>query len=145
MEVCPYSFLQWYGYFWVLWVSLVTRDEFSVRATKITSRIGVSWIRSLPFNSVKWPYCQKGVNQMNLNHTSCWNLALPKFEVFIPISLNVNPSLNKTLLTLLLCVNNSGNFSVSGYVPLIRNDSVTHMHGLAVYVKVDFVLHRTYL
>ena len=29
----------------------------------------------------------------------------------------------------------SGNFSVIGYLPLIRIDSSTHMHGLAVYVK----------
>ena len=29
----------------------------------------------------------------------------------------------------------SANFSVGGYLPLIRKDSFTHMHGLAVYVK----------
>ena len=29
----------------------------------------------------------------------------------------------------------SGNFSVRDYLPLIRKDSSTHMHGLAVYVK----------
>ena len=29
----------------------------------------------------------------------------------------------------------SGNFSVYGYLPLIRKDSTTHMHGLAVYAK----------
>ena len=29
----------------------------------------------------------------------------------------------------------SGNFSVRGCLPLIRKDSSTHMHGLAVYVK----------
>ena len=29
----------------------------------------------------------------------------------------------------------SGNFSVRGYLPLIRKDSSTHMHRLAVYVK----------
>ena len=29
----------------------------------------------------------------------------------------------------------SSNFSVTGYLPLIRKDSSTHMHGLAVYVK----------
>ena len=29
----------------------------------------------------------------------------------------------------------SGNFSVRGYLPLIRKDSGTHLHGLAVYVK----------
>ena len=39
-----------------------------------------------------------------------------------------------------MCINlrdliNSGNFSVGGYLPLIRKDSSTHMHGLTVYVK----------
>ena len=29
----------------------------------------------------------------------------------------------------------SGNFSARGYLHLIRKDSSTHMHGLAVYVK----------
>ena len=29
----------------------------------------------------------------------------------------------------------SGNFSVRGYLSLIRKDSVTHIHGLAVCVK----------
>ena len=29
----------------------------------------------------------------------------------------------------------SNNFSVRGYLPLIQKDSITHMHGLAVYVK----------
>ena len=29
----------------------------------------------------------------------------------------------------------SGNFCVRGYLPLMRKDSSTHMHGLAVYVK----------
>ena len=29
----------------------------------------------------------------------------------------------------------SRNFSVRGYLPLIRKDSSTHMYGLAVYVK----------
>ena len=29
----------------------------------------------------------------------------------------------------------SGNFSVRGYLPLIRKDSSTHMHGLTVFVK----------
>ena len=31
--------------------------------------------------------------------------------------------------------NDSGNFSVKGYLPLIWKDSITHMHGLAVYMK----------
>ena len=42
---------------------------------------------------------------------------------------------------LILCETNlndsidSGNFSVKGYLPRIRTDSVTHMHGLVEYVK----------
>ena len=64
------------------------------------------------------------------------------FEAFFWILLIVNLSLNQTILTFLLCVEtnlddsvDSGNFSVRGYLPLIRKDSSTHMHGLAVYVK----------
>ena len=44
-----YSYFRWCGYFWRPWVSFVTADEFSVRITKINSRIGVSWTHSLPF------------------------------------------------------------------------------------------------
>ena len=29
----------------------------------------------------------------------------------------------------------SGNFSVRGYLPVIRKDSITHIHGLALYLK----------
>ena len=29
----------------------------------------------------------------------------------------------------------SGNFSVKGYLPLIGKDYITHMHGVAIYVK----------
>ena len=36
----------------------------------------------------------------------------------------------------------SGNFSVTDYLPLIRKDSSTHMHGLTVYVKEDLPLAR---
>ena len=57
------------------------------------------------------------------------------------MSLDENLSLNQTILTLLLCETNvddsidSGNFSVSGSLPLVRKDSATHIHGFVVYVK----------
>ena len=38
----PYSYFWVCGYFRGPWVSFVMEDEFSVRVTKITSRIGVS-------------------------------------------------------------------------------------------------------
>ena len=42
LEVCPYSYFRWCGYFRGPWMSFVTTDEFLMRATKITSRISVS-------------------------------------------------------------------------------------------------------
>ena len=62
MEVRPYSHFRWCGYFWGPWVSFVTTDEFSVRVTKITLRIGVSWTHSLPF------YFLTYLNLMNYDH-----------------------------------------------------------------------------
>ena len=59
---------------------------------------------------------------------------------FVRILLNVNLSLIQTFLTFLLYVNlddsiDSGNLSVRSFLPLIRKDSITHMHRLAVYMK----------
>ena len=39
----------------------------------------------------------------------------------------------------------SGNFSVTGYLPLIWKDSSNHMHGLQFMSRKDFLLHTTYL
>ena len=50
-----------------------------------------------------WPYYQKHVNQIILNHTTLWSLALQIYEVFVRILLIVNLSLNETLLAFLLC------------------------------------------
>ena len=37
---------------------------------------------------------------------------------------------------------NSGSFSVKAYLLLVRKDSTTHMHGIAVYVKQGFPIAR---
>ena len=56
--------------------------------------------------------------------------------------------LESSLQTFSLCESNldesidSGNFSVRGYLPLIRKDSSTHIPGLAVYVKKGVPLAR---
>ena len=72
------------------------------------------------FNSELWPYYQKD------------NTAIIRCESFLESN---SPDI------FALCESNldgsidSGNFSMRGYLPLIRKDSTTHMHGLAVYVK----------
>ena len=36
----------------------------------------------------------------------------------------------------------SGNFSVRAYLPLIQKDSITHIHGVAVYVREELSFAR---
>ena len=69
MEVHPYSYYRWCGYFWGSWVS--------VRVLKITSGLvsqKLTAYLSFFFNLFKlnelWPYYQKHVNQIILNCTS---------------------------------------------------------------------------
>ena len=112
-----------------------------------TSRIGASWTHRLNFwfwtlfNLMKWPYYQKDKNQINLNHNTLWNLALPIFEVFFRSSLIVNLFFNHFPNILVLRETNlddstdSGTLTVRGYLSLLRKDSITHNHGLVVYVK----------
>ena len=110
MKVCPYSYFRWCGYFQGPWVSFLTANEFSVRLNKNYLK---DWclMNSQPTFLFFDPFLtqwiiayQKDVNQITLNHTALENLALRIFETFVRILLNVNLSLNQTLLTFLLCV-----------------------------------------
>ena len=91
-----------------------------------------------------WLYYQKDVNLITLNHTQ-QSKTLHIFYAFIQILLNVNLSVesNSSDILTLRETNlddsiDSDNFSVTCYLPLIWKDSITHMHGLAVYVKEGF-------
>ena len=88
-----------------------------------------------------WRYYQKYINQIILNHnslklsfTDIWGLCSDSVDCESFLESN-SPDI------LLLCQKNlndwidSGNFSVRDYLPLIQNNSTTHMHGLAVYKK----------
>ena len=86
------------------------------------------------------------------NSESHNSLKLILFKAFVQILLIVNLSLNQNSPDILaLCETNlddsidSGNFSVRGYLPLIRKDSGTHMHGLAFYVKEELPFAWDYL
>ena len=73
-------------------------------------------------------------NSLKLSFTNIWGLRLNFVDCESFLESN-SPDI------LALCETNlddsidSGNFSVRGYLPLIWKDSITHMHGLAVYVK----------
>ena len=85
------------------------------------------------WKSVEWPYYQKDINQINLHHTALWNLALPMFEVFIVILLNVNLSLNQALMSFLLHVKQTWMTPLTVYMVLV------------FMWRKDFLLHRIYL
>ena len=131
-------------------MSFVTADEFSVRVTKLlvglVSHELTTYLSS--FNLFKlnelWPYYQKHVNQiffelhnsLKLSFANIWVWGLRLNFIDCKFFLESNcPDI------LTLCETNlddsidSSNISGRGYLPLIRKDSNTHMHGLTVYVK----------
>ena len=116
---------------------------------KITSRIGVSWTHSVPFcfrpifltqviMAILSKYCKPGNfqtnNSLKLSLTNICDLCLNFVECESFLESN-SPDLLALCETNLDDSKDSGNFSVRGYLPLIWKDSVTHMHGLALYVK----------
>ena len=80
-----------------------------------------------------WPNYQKDLNQ-DLNHTTLQNFVLRIFVICVRILLHVNLSCESFLEceTSLDDSIDSGNFSMTGYLPLIWwKGSITHMHVLA--------------
>ena len=73
-------------------------------------------------------------NSLKLSFTNIRDLRsnFAEFESFLESN---SPNILVPCETNLVDSVDSGNFSVRGYLPLIRKDSITHMHGLAVYVK----------
>ena len=148
MEVCPYKYFWWCRHFPGLWVSFGTKDEFSVRVTKITSRIGVLWTQSLPFcfnrfltqwiMAILSKGCKPGNFEshsfLKLSFTNIWGLH-SNFVVCESFFESNSPDIIALHEINLDDSSDSANVSVTSYLPLIWKDSITHMHSLAVYVK----------
>ena len=83
-----------------------------------------------------WPYYQKHVNQLILNRTNLsfmnvWGVRSNFVDCESFLESN-SPDILALCETNLDDSNDSGNFPVRGYLPLIQKDSSTHMHCLAV-------------
>ena len=91
------------------------------------------------------PYCEKDVNQITLNHIILWNLALQITEALIITLLNVNPGI---IPWIKLSWHSCSRWDKRGWLNWFRQflyeelssfnlkkDSITHMHGLALYLK----------
>ena len=145
MEVCPYSYLQWCDYFWGPWVLFVITDEFSMRVTKNyfknwcllnsqpTFLFLTQWIIAILSKGCK-PDKFEPHNSLNLSSANIRGLHsnFVEWESLLDSNSPVILALCKINLDDLI---DFGNFSVRSYLPLIRKDSITHMHGLAVYMK----------
>ena len=73
-------------------------------------------------------------NSLKLSFTNIWGLRsnFVDCECFLE---SIFPDILALCQTNLNDSIDSRNFFMRGYLPLIRKDSSTHMHGLAVYVK----------
>ena len=75
-----------------------------------------------PHNSLKLNFTN--IRGLRSNFVECESFLESNFpDILALCETNLNDSID------------SGNFSVRGYFSLIRKDSLTHMHGLAIYVK----------
>ena len=77
-------------------------------------------------------------NSLKLNFTNIWGGLRSNFVDCVSFLESNSPDILTLCETNLHHSIDSVNFSVRGYLPLIRKDSSTHMHGLAVYVKEGF-------
>ena len=73
-------------------------------------------------------------NSLKLSFTNTWSLR-PNFVECESFLKSNSPNILAQCETNLDDPIDSGKFSVRSYLPLVRKDSVTHMHGLAAYVK----------
>ena len=142
--ICDFYYVYYY-----LCVSFVTTDEFcqwgsqkllqGLLSHELTAYLSI-------FNQFKlnelWPYYQKHVNQIILNHTTLklsftniWGLCSNFVDCESFIESN-SPDILALCETNLHDSIDSGNFSVRDYPPLTRKDS--NAHGLAVFVKERF-------
>ena len=152
-EVCPYSYFWCCRYFRGPWVQmswvLSGRSEKLLQwsvSPQLRAYLSVfnlfltQWFMALLSKGCK-PGNFEPHNSLKLSFTNIWGLRSNFFECDSFLESN-SPDIVALFETNLNGSINSGNFFVRGYLPLILNDSITHMYGLAVYAKEGHPLAR---
>ena len=148
MEVCPYSYFRWCGYFrgpgyHLLWqMSSQWGSQKLLQGLvshELTAHLSVF---NLYFTRWIIPILSKGCTPDNFESHNSLKLSFTNIRGPSSNFVDCESFLESNSPDILaLCEANlddsveSGNFSVTGYLPLIQKDSITHMHGLEVYVK----------
>ena len=101
------------------------------------------------FNSMNYGHIMTGCKPDNFESLNSQKLNFTNIRGFRLNFVDCEPFLESNSPDVLaLCETNlddsidSGNFSVRGYLPLIRKDPTTHMHCLAVYMKENLPFSR---
>ena len=143
IEVCPYRYFRCWGYFQGPWVSFVWKILQGLASHELTvylSDFGLfltQWKGHEPdnfesFNSLKLSFTN--IRGLCSNFVECGSFLESNFtDILALYETNLDDSIY------------SGNFSLKDYLPLIWKDFVTHVHGLAVYVKEGLPFARDLL
>ena len=91
------------------------------------------WTMAILSKGCKPDYFELNIS-LKLSFTNIWGLCLNFVECESFLGWD-SPDILVLCETDLNYSIDTDNFSVTGYLPLIRKDSTNHMHGLAVYVK----------
>ena len=158
MEVCPYSYFRWCGYFrgpgyHLLWqMSSQWGSQKLLQGLvshELTAHLSVF---NLYFTRWIIPILSKGCTPDNFESHNSLKLSFTNIRGPSSNFVDCESFLESNSPDILaLCEANlddsieSGNFSVTGYLPLIQKDSITHMHGLEVYVKEGIPFARDLL
>ena len=88
MEVHPYSYFRWSGYFWGPWASLLWQMSSEWGSQKLIQGLvfheltAYLSVFNLFYLNQLWPYYQKDVNHITINRIIPWSLTLQIFTFF---------------------------------------------------------------
>ena len=143
MEVCPYSFFQWcrfrrsMGVMSSQWESQNFFKDWHLMNSQPTifffDLFLTQWIMAILSKRCKPDNFEPNKSlKLNLKNIREIRSSFVESESFLESN---SPDILALCNTNLDDSFDSGNFSVRVYLSLIQNDSITHMHGLVVYLK----------
>ena len=139
MEVCPYNYFRWCGYFWVpgyhlLWQMNSNKGHknyfkgwclMNSQPTFLFFNLFLTQWSMVTLSKVYKPDNFEPHNSLKLSFTNIWGPCSNIVECRSFLESN-SPDILALCETILDESIDSGNFSVRGYLPLMRKDSINH-------------------
>ena len=161
MEMCPYSYFRWCGYFWIPWVHLLRQMSTQwvsqellqgLVSHDLTAYLSVFYLfLTQSIMTILPKGCKldnfESHSSLKLSFANIWSLCsnFVDRESFLESN---SPDILALWKTNFDDSTDSGNLSVTGYLPLIQKDCTTDIYtwscGLCIY-GLYFPFHETYL